>query len=122
VERSIYEMVRYIWPSILNFKNRGLKDTMKVFSFRYNLKFNEMKPDDFFVDLANSGIFGRVVTQAAIPSEMVTKVGFEKLKTNFTDLNFLNVLEERRKLIFEWGVYFLGRCYLWEGWKDLVDV
>ena len=53
---------------------------MKVFTFRYNLKFDPINTKQFFIDLANSGIFAKVVTQAVIPGgrdTMVTKVGVE---------------------------------------------
>ena len=58
-----------------------------------------MKPEEFFTDFVNSGIFGKVVTAAIIPSKIVSKVEIEKLKTNFIDLSFLDKLEKRRKFL-----------------------
>ena len=75
---------------------------MKIFTFRYNLKFNPINANGFFIDLANSGIFGKVVTQAVIPGngrdQLVTKCDVEQLRTNYITLDFLNKLEERGKL------------------------
>ncbi len=72
----------------------GLKDSLKVYTFRYNLPFNDMKPQDFFLDLANSSIFVKVLNRACIPSKGVSEVGLEKLYCNFTNLSFLNKLED----------------------------
>lgn len=68
---------------------------MKVYKFRYNMQFNEMKSKNFFIDFLNSPQLNKVVTEIMITSKIVSNCQLTKLKTQLIDLSFLDVLEKR---------------------------
>jgi len=73
---------------------RGLKDNIKIYNFRYNMLFNEMKSKNFFMDFFNSPALNKFVSEIMITSKIVSECNVKKLTTNFVDLSFLDVLEE----------------------------
>jgi len=58
--------------------------------------FNEMKSKNFFIDLFNSPALNKCVSEIMISSKIVSECKMRKLKSNFVDLGFLDILEEKR--------------------------
>lgn len=74
----------------------GLKDTLKMDAFRFNISFNDLNNSAFLVDLMNNASTQESIREyfpSALPS-LCSEVQFHKLKCSKMNLNFIDDLQE----------------------------
>lgn len=76
----------------------GFAQTMNLWKFRFDHAFNDMRAEEFLVDLVNSPDVARVVSQirSAKTADSVSKLNISELKTTQTSMDFFNFLEIHR--------------------------